>query len=132
MNRVAHFEIHASDIKRAVEFYTKVFGWQMQEWKGLADPYWMVMTADKESKEVGINGGMIIRKGPAPVEGQAVNAYVCTMVVDNIDAIGQAILAAGGTLALPKFAIKGMAWQAYYKDTEGNIFGIHQADPAAA
>jgi predicted enzyme related to lactoylglutathione lyase len=32
---------------------------------------------------------------------------------------------------LPKFAIAGMAWQAYYKDTEGNIFGIHQADKAA-
>jgi hypothetical protein len=24
-----------------------------------------------------------------------------------------------------------MAWQGYYKDTEGNIFGIHQPDPNA-
>jgi len=24
-----------------------------------------------------------------------------------------------------------MAWQAYYKDTEGNIFGIHQTDKNA-
>jgi predicted enzyme related to lactoylglutathione lyase len=131
MNRVAHFEIHASDIKRAVEFYTKVFGWRVEEWKGMDDPYWMVMTAAKDSKEVGINGGIVVRKGAAPVEGQAVNGYVCTMVVENIDATGEAIVAAGGAVALPKFAIAGMAWQAYYKDTEGNIFGIHQADKAA-
>jgi len=25
-----------------------------------------------------------------------------------------------------------MAWQGYYLDTEGNTFGIHQPDPAAA
>jgi hypothetical protein len=32
---------------------------------------------------------------------------------------------------LPKHAIAGMAWQGYYKDTEGNLFGIHQPDPSA-
>jgi predicted enzyme related to lactoylglutathione lyase len=90
-----------------------------------------IWTAAKDSKEVGINGGIVVRKGAAPVEGQAVNGYVCTMVVENIDATGEAIVAAGGAVALPKFAIAGMAWQAYYKDTEGNIFGIHQADKAA-
>ena len=29
-------------------------------------------------------------------------------------------------------ALTGMAWQGYYLDTEGNTFGIHQPDPAAA
>lgn len=30
---------------------------------------------------------------------------------------------------MPYFgAVTGMAWQGYYKDTEGNIFGIHQPD----
>lgn len=38
---------------------------------------------------------------------------------------------AGGTVALPKHALTGIAWQAYYKDTEGNIFGIHQPDKNA-
>jgi hypothetical protein len=28
-------------------------------------------------------------------------------------------------------ALAGMAWQAYYIDTEQNIFGIHQVDPNA-
>ncbi len=37
-----------------------------------------------------------------------------------------------GRFALAKTALVGMAWQGYYLDTEGNTFGIHQADPEAA
>jgi predicted enzyme related to lactoylglutathione lyase len=38
----------------------------------------------------------------------------------------------GGTIALPKMAIPGVGWLAYCKDTDGNMFGIMQPDPAAA
>jgi uncharacterized protein len=48
--------------------------------------------------------------------------------VDSYDDTHDRILKAGGTVALPKHAIPGMAWQGYYKDTEGNIFGVHQPD----
>jgi uncharacterized protein len=126
MNRIMHFEIHAGDPERAANFYKTVFGWDVQEWKGLSDQYWMVMTADKDTKEPGINGGMLIRKGQTPIEGQPINAYVCTVVVKDIDQSVSLIERAGGTLVTPKFDIAGMALQAYYKDTEGNIFGIHQ------
>lgn len=37
----------------------------------------------------------------------------------------------GGTEALPKYALPGMAWQAYFHDTEHNVFGLHQPDPEA-
>lgn len=32
----------------------------------------------------------------------------------------------------PKRAIPGVGYQAYCQDTEGNVFGIDQEDPAAA
>ncbi|MEK7615188.1 MAG: VOC family protein [Patescibacteria group bacterium] len=131
MNRIVHFEIQADDLPRAAEFYRTVFGWEITKWDNPSMEYWMIMTAPKESKEPGINGGLLPRKGPSPVEGQCVNAFVCTVQVDNIDETIVAIEKAGGTLALPKFSIAGMAWQAYYKDTEGNIFGVHQMDPSA-
>ena len=35
-------------------------------------------------------------------------------------------------LALPKMAVPGVGWLAYVKDTEGNLFGLMQADPGAA
>ena len=54
------------------------------------------------------------------------------MQVEDYDATEAAILANGGTLALPKSALPGMAWQGYYLDTEGNTIGIHQPDENAA
>jgi hypothetical protein len=71
------------------------------------------------------------RDGP-PSSGQAVNAAVLTMGVEDFDITAAAIEAAGGTVALPKMALTGMAWQGYFVDTEGNIFGIHQPDTNAA
>jgi len=130
MNRPIHFEIHAEDLERAAKFYTAVFGWEVKEWPVPGqDPYLGIVTGPEGTP--GINGGFIKRRGSAPMEGEAVNAYVCTMDVESIEETAKKIETAGGTLALPKFAIPGMAWQAYYKDTEGNIFGIHQADKEA-
>lgn len=129
-NRVVHFEIHAADPQRATSFYKEVFGWEFPKWMD-DPPYWGVMTAAEGSEEAGINGGMMGRKGAAPSEGAAVNSFVCTVQVDSYDAIHDRIIEAGGVVALPKQAIPGMAWQGYYKDTEGNIFGIHQPDPNA-
>ncbi len=53
------------------------------------------------------------------------------MEVENYDQTEQKILMAGGQVALPKMALTGMAWQGYYLDTEGNVFGIHQPDEQA-
>ncbi len=127
MLRPVHFEVHVENPERAMEFYKTVFKWEFTKWEGGAD-YWMVVTGKKE--DMGINGGMVLRKGSA-VGNNVVTAFVCTMDVPNVDEYGQMILDAGGTLALPKMAIPGMAWLAYYKDTENNIFGIFQEDKTA-
>lgn len=129
-NRVVHFEIHAGDPQRAMNFYKEVFGWEFPKMMD-NPPYWGVMTADKGSHEVGINGGLMERKSDSPLEHSAVNAFVCTIQVDSYDLIHDKIIKAGGMVAVPKQAIPGMAWQGFYKDTEKNIFGIHQPDPNA-
>ncbi len=130
MNRVVHFEIHADDIERCKKFYGDFFGWEFPEWM---PGYWGVMTAPIDSPEKGINGGMLLRdKSCKPsVPGSALNAFACTVQVDSIDDIIEKILKAGGIEAMPKFSIMNMAWQAYYIDTEGNLFGIHQEDKNA-
>ena len=73
----------------------------------------------------------MVRRGPAPAEGQAVNAYVCTIGVASVDESMEKALAAGGSVALPKMPVPGVGWLAYCKDTEGNIFGIMQDDKTA-
>ncbi len=130
-NRVAHFEIHAENPERCAEFYSKVFGWDIKKWEGGQMEYWMVMTGERDAAG-GINGGILRRQCPNPAKGEAMNAYVCTLIVDSYDESAKNILAAGGTEAMPKFALKGMAWQGYFIDTEGNLFGIHQPDEKAA
>jgi len=127
-NRITHFEIQADNVERAIKFYESIFEWQFPKYM---ENYWGIMTAEKDSKEPGINGGLLKRPCPAPEPEQGTNAFVCTVLVDNFDEIAQKIETAGGKVALPKMAIPGMAWQGYFLDTEGNTFGIHQPDPNA-
>jgi uncharacterized protein len=126
MNRVVHFEIQAENIERAAKFYRSVFGWTIEKWPNLEPEYWMVMTAEKDSKEPGINGGLLKRPSKTPPSECGTNAFVCTVQVDDYDDIEKKILEAGGVVALPKFSLMDMAWQGYYLDTEGNTFGVHQ------
>lgn len=128
--RVVHFEIQADDLDRARAFYGDCFGWTFADWSQVTgSPYWGIITG--EDSEPGINGGLMARGGGAPVSGAPVNGYVCTVQVEDYDLTEQKILAAGGTVAVPKTALPGMAWQGYYVDCEGNILGIHQPDPQA-
>jgi hypothetical protein len=129
MNRVVHFEIQADNIERAIKFYRDIFGWQIEQWG--QEKYWMIMTADKDSKEPGINGGLLPRPAKTPGKEQGTNAFACTVDVENFDATAEKILKAGGVVAMPKMAIPGMAWQGYFLDTEGNVFGLHQLDKNA-
>ncbi|MPV35748.1 VOC family protein [Georgenia subflava] len=131
MSRVVHFEIQADDVERAKAFYAAAFGWTFEDYTQFTgSPYWGVVTGPKE--ELGIDGGLLPRPVAAPAPEQGTNAFVCTMQVEDYDATEQKILDAGGQVALPKYALPGMAWQGYYLDTEGNTIGIHQPDTAAA
>jgi predicted enzyme related to lactoylglutathione lyase len=131
-NRVVHFEIQVDDIERAKKFYTDVFGWGWQDWSGVTgEPYWGILTAPMEadgtpSKEAGINGGLLKRHGSGPAGGAAVNAFVCTIMVEDIEDTMTKINSSGGMIVVPKTNLGDMAWQAYAKDTEGNILGLHQ------
>jgi uncharacterized protein len=128
MSRVIHFELYAEDPERVIRFYTALFGWEFSKWAGPMD-YWLIKTGPEG--EPGINGGLTGRRGPGPLEGQAVNAYVCTVSVPSVDESTAKITANGGQIALPKMAIPGIGWLAYGKDTEGNIFGVMNSDPTA-
>jgi predicted enzyme related to lactoylglutathione lyase len=126
MPRVVHFEIHAGDPERAVNFYQTLFDWQFQKWEGPMD-YWLIITGP--DGQPGINGGMVRRQGD--IDGQAVIAYVCTVDVADVDASTNTAVSNGGQVVLPKMPIPGVGWLVYCKDTEGNIFGMMQADTNA-
>ena len=118
MARPVHFEIPAGDVPRMIEFYSKIFGWTFQQWGG--EPYWLIKTGEGP----GIDGGLMPRREPG---GLTVN----TMQVTSTDETVAAILAAGGSQAVPKLGIPGVGWLAYCKDPEGTLFGVMQPDPNA-
>ena len=121
MSRVVHFELPADNPERAAEFYRSVFGWQFQKWAGPME-YWMVTTGPDGT--AGINGGLLRRAHPGA-------ATVNTVDVASLDQSVAQIEKHGGKVAVPKMAVPGVGYLAYCSDTEGNLFGIMQADANA-
>lgn len=124
MNGHLYFEIQANDTQRAAELYQGVFGWKFEQLHGLPVEYWRIETG-------GARGGLLKRPAPTPPPECGANAFVCSIEVENFDKTAQQIIALGGKIALPKFAIPGTCWQGYFVDTEDNTFGIFQVDRMA-
>lgn len=131
MNRPVHFEIHADDTGRAAEFYKNVFGWDIKKMED--QEYWLITTNSAEVSEdnPGINGGLMKRRGPSPIDGAAVNAFVISINVNDMDQTLSLVKEFGGKVVVDVMPVAGVGWLAYSKDTEGNIFGLMQNDANA-
>ena len=121
MGKVVHFEIPTDDEARAREFYSSIFGWQLQPMDEMQ--YTLVRTTpvDEQTQlptEPGaINGGLMKRSAETP-------APVITVDVDSIDDSLKQIESSGGSTVTPRTEIPGMGAFAYFKDTEGNVVGL--------
>jgi predicted enzyme related to lactoylglutathione lyase len=123
MNSPVYFEIQSSNLERDAQFYRKIFGWKIEKDAAMPIGYYRIETD-------GITGALLER--PVPVASMSgTNAFTCSMEVANFDKTAEAILANGGIVALPKFAIPGKCWQGYFLDPDQNVFGIFQADEHA-
>ena len=125
MNSVVYFEIQADRSERAIGFYRAVFGWDFVKDDHLPTNYWRIETE-------GIRGGLLPRPAGAPPPHSGANAYVCSIQVEDFDAVSEKILGSGGRVALEKFAVPGQCWQGYFLDPEENTFGIFEVDAGAA
>jgi len=121
MPRVIHFEIDATKPERLVAFYEKIFGWKMEKWEGPVE-YWLITTGKDD--QPGINGGLSKRTESQPT-------MVNTIDVPSVDEFVKKVEKNGGKIVVPKHAIPGVGYIAYFKDPEGNMFGMMQDDPSA-
>ncbi len=132
-NPIVHFEIPVDDVDRAIKFYKTIFDWQIEKFEMPADgstegePYYMVHTTEVDKKQMAktpgaINGGLMKRQQP----NQAFMNYVSVPSIEESLII---IKDNGGTLIMPKTSIgQDMGWIAIFKDTEGNLMGLHEID----
>ncbi len=121
MPRVVHFEIDAEKPERAISFYEKVFGWKVEKWEGPVE-YWLITTGKED--EPGIDGGLSKRSGSVP-------STVNTVDVASVDDFVKKVEQNGGTIVSPKHAVPGVGYMVYFKDPEGNVFGMMERDEAA-
>lgn len=119
-NRVVHFEIPCDNPEKTIHFFEDAFGWSFQQFG--TEEYWMVITGDE--KDPGINGGLMKKKDPKQPIANSID------VVD-LDAAVVKVEKAGGKIVVPKMAIPGVGWLAYFTDPDGNIHGLYQNDPTA-
>ena len=121
MNRPVHFEFDVEDAERAKKFYEKTFGWKINKWEGPMN-YWLIETGPKDVP--GIDGAFMLRNERDAFKNQMMN----TLFSESLDEDLKRITANGGKIVVPKQAIPGAGYLAYFQDTEGNVMGIMQSD----
>lgn len=105
----SHVEIPVQDYARAEQFYTKVFGWEIQQVPMGGPKYGL------------FPGGALMES--AEVAKGGITPYV---EVTDIPAVLEQVPAGGGSVAMPKTAIGGeYGFFAVVIDSEGNKIGVH-------
>jgi predicted enzyme related to lactoylglutathione lyase len=130
-NLVVHFEIHASEPQRLIDFYSELLGWTFAQF-GEA-PYWTITTGEGAIGNVagvaghGINGGLLQRMGPAPEVGAPVMGCNIVVGVDDVDALMRRGIELGGSEALAAQDMQGVGRVGYLLDPDHNVFGMISA-----
>ncbi len=123
---VVHFEMLAKDNKRASDFYSKTFGWNMNQLGEEMGNYLLAETADSvngmSTTPGTINGGFY---SPTPDQKVGQNTHV-VIGVDDIAAKIKEVKANGGQILDEVMDIPGIGKYVSIIDTEGNTVGILQ------
>lgn len=128
MSRILRFEFHATQPQVLIDFYTAVFGWQFTK----VEPggWWKIHTGAQDGPA--IPGGMQQRPCAASGSSPSLNAFACTVEVEDLGEALAKSLRMGAVPALPRMAVPHVGWLAYIKDPDGNLLGLMQLDPRAA
>ena len=119
MNRVYYFEMPVEDFGRATKFYESVFGWKVTKQNRAGGAYYSVKTGDEGP---GINGSFFKKEPGWSRINNVIN-------VKDIDTAIEKITKLGGEITFAKCVINGVGYLAYFKDKDGNSFGMMQNDP---
>jgi hypothetical protein len=126
-NSVVHFEIFATDVERARQFYERAFGWQFEA-AGPPDFYFIVTGPEIDP---GLKHGLIAKRS-GPVAQGSINSFRCTISVRSINESMSAVAAAGGKLRSPIVEIPEVGKVVEIADPEDNIACIFEYLPGHA
>jgi uncharacterized protein len=121
MPRISYLDFSADDPDRAVNFYSKVFGWQINKWDGPKE-YWEIKTG--EPNEPGIDGGLSKRERIGDWTTPFINVPSIDQYIDKIESNG-------GKIIQPKTPIPSIGYTLLVKDTESNTIGLFEENKQA-
>ena len=129
MDPVTHFEMPADDKKRMKEFYSKVFGWQLQQLGPEMGDYVLAGTTETDDKQMPlekgrINGGFYQRTDDPLSKHPSV-----VISVKNVEESMKKVKSHGGKILGDPQDIPGVGKWVSFLDTEGNRVSMIQANP---
>lgn len=126
---VVHFEMPAKDKKRASEFYTKAFGWDMKLMDEKMGNYLLAQTSETDENGMNktpgtINGGFFDYK-----DEEGFKEPHLVISVDDLSQAMEDVKVAGGQIIGEVMDMEGIGKYASFKDSEGNGVGMLQPAP---
>jgi len=124
-NPVTHFEMPYENQERLSKFYSKAFGWDMQNMGSEMGDYIIAATTETDENRMiktpgTINGGFYPKQPNVPNEPSVV------ISVDDIKQAMKKITDAGGKVLGEPQDIPGIGQYVSFNDTEGNRASIIQ------
>ncbi|MEM1298176.1 MAG: VOC family protein [Pseudomonadota bacterium] len=119
-----HFEIHATDVGRAMDFYTGLFGWSFSPMAGAEEVEYHLIGGPGIGGHADLTAGIMRRMTDAPAAGSPVRGGTMTFEVGDCDERYAWALANGGAEALPPMDYPDIGRCAYVEDGQGNIVGM--------
>src|SRR3989440_12813564 len=116
---VVHWELMSKEPTKLAAFYEKIFDWKISHRPELN--YRIVETGGED----GINGGIVKpdREGPWP------GNMLFYVLVDDLSAYRQKIVAGGGKIHVEEQKVPGMGKLSLFTDPEGRMMGLWKAKP---
>lgn len=118
-NPFAHIELTTDDLKAAHKFYSKIFGWKLNEMPGMN--YTMIDVGPG-----GVGGGMQAK----PMDS-APTGWMPYVQVDDVKAVVAKAVKAGATAMLPYQEIGEMGSIGVFADPSGSVIGVWASKASA-
>src|SRR4051794_30826447 len=109
--RIAHVAVNADDVGAAQQFYESVFGWRFADYAP-----GFVRAELPDGRVCAIQQRRQL--GEHPVHG-----FEVTFAIDDVAALADAVLAAGGRILMAPTTIPGVGELLFAEDPAGNVFG---------
>lgn len=114
-NPFVHVELATSDVSKAKAFYSKLFGWKLEDVPFDAGTYTMISVGE------GTGGGIMQQMCPG-----APSLWTAYVAVDDIHAATERAKSLGATIAIDAKEVSDAGWFSILTDPTGATLGLWQ------